>query len=996
MRNLLFWQRWPAPERTLFNITTLLFGITIASLAYYYIVTPSPVVEFQSIVEAQLAEVPFESFRKGAFELSVPGNSYTLTERLLGTPLSPNLTANYLWLGIFVLSVTGLLAVVTTLSRYYYLLSMGVFILLVVSLKLETLLMFGRDDRVFSVMILLVFGLGSFHIYYFLPGLKFLLRVLYFFALTVITAVVIFFFSAAELPGLHIATYSFPAGMVATLLFIVTVAHEIIASFITILTRSTRQGRTINHFLIITLIYMLNLVAVYALKFGFIRWNIFTIDVFLLLVVSGVLGIWGFRQRQKILEGIVDIEPGGMIGYVLLGCLAFGSISTFFGTANDPAYDAVADIVIFTHLGYGLIFVFYIISNFGNMLSQNMAVHKVLYNPTTMPFFTFRLAGLIATLALLIFNTWQVPAHNAVAGYQNAVAGLYLMEENNRVAAVYYDQGRTYGFSNHHSNYALANLAGLRFDHEGEKGFYKSASYLRPTEMSYLNWAQMWQSEQDDTTAIGVLKEGLTQFPRSSAISNSLGLLYAELGQPDSAALYLQIKAAPYVQSNLLALAARNKLPLLADSAYRQRDNTDLMTNKIAFAMANGIVSHVPLTIGADSALTNSAAAYINNYVVNHPGLTDTTTLKQIEALARLEVNMGLAEPLLFSTALGFYSAGNINKAFKLMEEVAIVSSGKGKYNNILGLWCLEQDEPVRGQGYLEFALSQQYTGALVTHAVSLTEGLRYGSLDKAHNMRQALAAWDSVSRIPDSTLSKLAARMTSILTAAPASVASMSDDDKYAYARYRLRPWDPGAAATLSTITDPNVMARGFLETSQQLLDYDDLTGAISLYDKIRGVRVTDTQLFDDLRLHERLLLASAGDIDGLRKAGESPLQLAGRNEIYRTYFDAVVANAAGDTTTASELFKSIADHSLFFAEGIIGAADFFSVHGTDGLRSYNLLVDAVQHHPSSVRLRKAYIREALRIGFSDFALDALKELREIAPPQDYAKLSREISEGR
>lgn len=993
MGNILFWQRWPTPDRILFNIAALLFILSIAGLGYSYLTTPSPVVGFQSVVETQLTEVPFESFRKGVFELTVPGNNFTITERLLGTPLEPNMTANYLWLVCFALCISGLLAVVTTLSRYYYLACMGIFILLVVSLKLETLLMFGRSDKAFTIGTLIAYGLGSFHIYYFLPGLKLVPRMLYMLAITIISGVLIYFFSGAESPALHMATYSFPVGVIACGLLVITVAHEIIASFINILTRNTRQGRTLNHFLIITLIYLLNLVALYSIKFGFIKWNIFTINPYLLLIVSGILGIWGIRQRQKQFEGIIDAEPHAVIGFTLLGSMGLGAVALFLATANDPAYDAVADIIIFSHLGYGLIFLMYVISNFGGMLSNNMAVHKVLYNPTSMPFFAMRLAGLITTLALVIYNSWQVPAHNAVAGFQNAVGDLYLSEGNTRVAAVYYDQGRTYGFSNHRSNYALANLAGLKLDHDGEKGFYKSASYLRPTEMSILNWAQMWQSEENISEAIAVLKEGLREFPRSTAISNSLGLLYAEANNPDTAALYLQSLPSDHSTSNLLALAARKQLPLLADTSYRQSDPAGVVCNKIAFATSQGRELQVPLTLPADTAISTAQAAYINNYIVNHPGHADTVALARIESLARLDVNAGIAEALLFATALGTYSAGDIQKAFRLMEEVAIVSTAKGKYNNILALWCLEQDEPLRAQGYIEYALSQQYLGAMVTNAVALTEGLPYAPLDRSVVMKQTLSAWDSLRRLPDSTISKLAVRMTNVLTAPASSVESMTNEDKYAYVRYRVQPWDTTTSIRiLSGITDSNLMVRGMLESSQHLLDYDKLEAAVSVFDRVRGVRVTDARLYDDLRLHERLLLAVSGNVDALRTAKETPLIIDDKRSAHQLYFDALLANSPGDSTVASKNFAAIANRSLFFDEGVLEAARFFSTHGTDILRSYNLLVDAVQHHPASIRLRKAYIREAVRVGFSDFATSAMQDLSRLIPPNDYAAFVREV----
>jgi hypothetical protein len=991
MRNLLFWQRWPKPERSLFNLGVLIFLLAMAALAYYYVITPAPVIGFQTIVETQLAELPFQTFRAGYFELIVPANHYTVTERLLGTPMEPNLWVNYLWLVCFSISITGLLTVATTASKYYYLAAMGVFILLIVSLKMETLLVFGRDDKMFSVFVIAAYGLCSFYIYYFLPSLRFGTRFLYFAGITIGVGTIILIFSKAEYPALHLASYSYPAGIIACVLFAVTVSHEIIASFVAILTRGTRQGKTLNHFLIISLIYLVNLVLAYSVKFGFVRWNIITINLYLLLAVSGILGLWGLRQRQKQLEGIIDIEPYALIGYLFLGGMSLGALAWFMGTANDPAYNAIADVIIFSHLGYGFIFLLYVISNFGGPLSRNMAVHKVLYSPASMPFFTFRFAGLIATLALAIYNSWQVPAHNAMAGYQNVVADLYLAQENTRVAAIFYDQGRTYGYSNHHSNYALANLAGLKFDHEGEKGFYRAASYLRPTEMSYLNWAQMLQSEDASEGAIDILREGLKRFPGSAPLTNTLGLLYAAEGKADSAAKAFGSSNDKLIRSNVLALAARKQLQMPADTASMRGANPTMQANSIAYASVMGVQSSLPLVVPRDSSISVAQAAYLTNYLANHPGEVDSIALKDIEGLAKKDVNAGLREAMLFSCALSRYSNGEIQKAFSLMEEVAITSDNKGKYNNILALWCLEQGDPERSRGFADYALSQNYSGAYFTNAVALTEALRNGTSD----LNTVIAAWDSLSKSTDSSLVALSKRTISILQANLSSVSSLDAEGRYAFVRYHIPSYDTSISLSLlSGINDANLRARALLELSKDRLSHDDREESAAILKKAMAIVTTDTHLQDNVRLHERILMAESGATDDLRVANQSPLNITVKNATYSAYFDAMLAEAAGDTVRASKEFDRVASTSFFFDEGVLAAARFFQSHGTDALKSYKLLADAIQHHPSSIRLRKAYIREAKRIGFGDYVLHAMEELKRMLPETEYRQFAAEVGQ--
>ncbi len=217
----------------------------------------------------------------------------------------------------------------------------------------------------------------------------------------------------------------------------------------------------------------------------------------------------------------------------------FATIAMFMYDANDTALSAISDVIIFTHIGFGVIFLTYVISNFGGMLSQNMQVHKVLYLPNNMPFFTFRLAGLIATLSLVFYNAWQVPVHNAMSGFYNGLGDLYKKLENNQIARPYYDESRTYGFRGHHSNYALANIEGEEFNTTNQTARYADASSIRPTAMSLLNLAQIHQSAGENEQAIRALAEGARKLKDREAVENTLGLLYAKVGLADSASKYL-------------------------------------------------------------------------------------------------------------------------------------------------------------------------------------------------------------------------------------------------------------------------------------------------------------------------------------------------------------------------------------------------------------------------------------------------------------------------
>jgi hypothetical protein len=967
---LQFWQGWPRSNRILFLTFLGVFAAALAIMWVAFFMQPSPTIELKTISEADISEIIVDQFSKGPFDFTVRGNNYVILQRQLGSTLTPNEVVSYIYLVALAAFVIGMLAVISTLGRFYYLAGMGVFILFVTTLSPEMLGVFGYG-KVFSVVIMAMYGLASFWFFYFATTATFTKRVLLFTVVTVCIWGLIYFFSLTPKPFTFLAASSAEAGLIACGLFIVTVSHEIIAAFVFAATQSPRQRKSLNHFLWITLIYMINLALAYSVRFGFIKWNLITIDLFLLLTISGILGIWGIRQRQKTFEGIIDGDPYAVYAFLFTGALTFVTIGMFMLNANDTALSAISDIIIFTHLGFGLIFLMYVFSNFAGMLAQNFQVYKVLYQPNNMPFFTFRLAGLIATLALVFYNAWQVPAHNAVSGFKNGIADAYLEIGNTAIAKAIYDESRTYGFHGHHASYARANIEGSLFNINEERNFYAQASGPRPTQMSYLNWAQSYQAVGDNTKAIQTLTEGVGRLKDHSALENTLGLLYARAGFPDSASKYL---SRSNISSNLTGLAALGYIPVPNDSLDSVNG-----TGVNDLALAN--LLREPITtfqLPTDTALTLVQAASISNYIINARGNEDTTFIKKVISLARRPSNSGFKEALLMASAISLYSSGETKDAFTTLEEVTVGSDHRGRYNNMLTMWALENNEPERAVGYAEYAVTQHYEPANVTYAVALTE---------SNKLREATTEWDSLRVKGDSITMLLANQVYHALTQAPGA---LTNEELSAYIKYRRTTADSAEIFSLINRFGDNddAKAKILLDLAQKLHAIDKPSAAINVLRRIVGLELTDAAVGRQMQILEMLCSSRAATLNALK---QNPLEFKGKEKKYRIYFQALAAEAAGDSTNANIYFTWLANANPYFDDGLIAAANYFS---NKPHKSYNILAEGLLYHPSSLKVRKAYALAAARVGFEDYANGSLEALKEMIDLKDYAELSKKIEE--
>jgi hypothetical protein len=67
------------------------------------------------------------------------------------------------------------------------------------------------------------------------------------------------------------------------------------------------------------------------------------------------------------------------------------------------------------------------------------------------------------------------------------------------------------------------------------------------------------------------------------------------------------------------------------------------------------------------------------------------------------------------------------------------------------------------------------------------------------------------------------------------------------------------------------------------------------------------------------------------------------------------------------------------FFEEGIVAAAHYYVKKDSLSNRAYDILAEAIQVNTTSIPLLRAYAREAVRMGFEDYATSALARVEEL-----------------
>jgi hypothetical protein len=973
MRINFFWTSWHLEYRRLWYVTASITLLLLIFMWYWRFAGAEGVVDWIKLQEQKVIETSVHTFQLGPFNLSIPADSYVILEYFHGSDIAPNTGASYTFLFGLVFGIAVLVTVVTTMQRYWYFAGMALFTILMVSLRLEVLGIFGIYSRAPAGVAIALFIAISFYFNRIRPATSVYIRFVTFLMLSGVLGLAIGFFSGVDYPFFHLALTGYPAGMVISILFIILVAHEIIAGFIFIVGQS--KTNSLRHFFIIVAVYLANVIITCLHELGYLQWNFLYIDLYLLLTCSSILGVWGMRQREDNYAHIFSSAPMGILAFLAMGAICFATTGQLLGNANDPALKVIRDGIIFSHTGYGIIFVVYIFSNFILLLARNLPVYKVLYNPTRMPYFTFRFAGMIAMLGFVFYSNWRDYIYHGLSGFYNTTGDLYGLLGNELYAESFYEQGAQQGFLNNRSNYAVATMKAASLDFESAHKRYEYANDRRPTPFSLANDGNLFIWENELPSAIKAYQKGYSILP-GPVLENNLGFAFTKNNKIDSALLYLNAArenklTRTTAETNFFALAALESIPLKTDSILDLFDATatPVIANALALSTQQGQEFKRDLDPLAEKRLDLYSATLLNNYVIKYATTLDTTFLSTAYAIASDSLNDDFSEALKSSIAFGFYHRGNISRALQILAELVYITQDyKGKYNYIMGLWALEQGNAELASSYFTFADTYDYKEARFYNAIALSET---GRIDEASQ------AWDSVIVHQKGELQVIALQMKKILSMPANAAASLNDGEKYQYCRYRIGLRDSASLnLLLNNFSDPNYKAQAILDASKRYYYAGLIYPAIRYFNRIAGLQLTAKGLYEEIRHFELLMLASQRDFEGLIRQINNNITFDSNRSLYKILYTALTAEASNDTTLAKKNYEILAAYNPYLEEAIIASADFFRRHDKNKLKAYSILAEAIQINSNSIKLLRAYVAEATRIGFDQYAYDAGQRL--------------------
>ncbi len=970
-----FWKQWSPGDQKLFWLLVTIGGGMWLIFFFVYFQNTSLAFVWEQFQQIEVIETTIRSFSVGLSTVDLPADNLVLFETFSGSALQ---STSWLYVVLLIGITTGVIVFVTfitTLKRFSFLGAVGFLILILVSFHWEALLIFGISHKAISGVAILLFAGTAYYFQSFRTHHSFQFRLIVFAVIAFLIGVILFFFSELPQPFLVLASNSLLTGIAMSVLFIIMVAHEIVAFFVAIVSSSRTPSKSAMHFFLISAIYFANLIITFLIQEKYIYWDIITVNSFFLLMISALLGVWGIRERESLYGDAVENPIHVVFLYLSFLLTAFATIGFAIGTDNSPLTEIFSEIILFVHIGYGIIFLAYVTSNFGPMLMANVQVYKILYKPSTMPFFTFRMMGLIATFAFLSFSSPLMSYFDrAFASVYNSQGDIQFTQGDYPTAEAYYRKSLAYRNRNHHAHYALATLYAIQLEPIKELKEYDALLNTTPSEFTFLNLSDIYSTNGNATKNGEILKEGMGILKGSGLLANAQGLNFYQIGLLDSSLHYFQKARQSSLtkitaETNLFATSVKLNLKFPADSLLQLIGSKDAGVQSNALALANA--QHLPLQVKVevpkDTVLNLKVATLLCNQLTNQASTIDTLQLRQIAALARKPSNIHFKEFLLSSVAQAYYQQNQIKKALDIVREMAFATD-HGKHYNLLATYFLEQGDALTAARYYKIAHNKKVPGAQQREAIAYTE---------ADSIREALPLWRSLSTSTDSLERQQAQLYLKVLEQPVNSWENLTDLENYGLCHYRISLADSVLFEKLvSSINDTNLRARAIIERSKKWYDLEEVQQAISELQALRGMQLTDKKIADDISVLNLLLSAATQQWDFIESRLKEGLPNEYRNQ--SIYLNALLAQQKGNNEAVKSAMAYLADVNFLFEEGLIASSRFYAKDTTDRLKPYSLLVNGLLAKPNSVRMLKEYSTMAAQLGFEEEVQQTLLKLKQ------------------
>ena len=676
----------------------------------------------------------------GPFMRAIEGQQYILKELFTVSKLSINPTTTIIWLGLIWVGFTGFIAIASFWKRYIFLLVAGLIVLFVNQLYLDEISLFGPGSWKWASILLMAVLVGpAYYFHAFRENSHLAIRWATIFLISALTLTV-FHLNQPQF-YLHLAGYGVFGFGILAMFFLFLISEEIVFMMLYLITRSKGGTHNEKHFTVFTLAYIIYLGLYWADRMSLIQGDWDILNPFYLLVISTVIAMLTISYKQQLMTtfSFKNFDIRWLL--IVLALSTYGLIGLGASRTNDAIMDGLEYLILYMHIGFGFMFLLYIIFNFVNPLIQGLMVYKIAYKEQNFPYASARLGGFVIFLALYFYGE-QMPLRR-LQGAKLNFEGDYHIVTNPGLAREYYEEAAVFAWDNHYASWRL-----FEFARDEKEAIYRlnRATTRNPSPYTFVALANVLHESGETTRAIAALRAGQLLFPRDGELLNNLAYYLHEIGAYTEALDALNRSAGTEswnqaVEVNRLAFGDTSTLSqdtwsLALTTNYLAIKNDQLVRPNLIFNTSS---------LGSDPDLHDITYLINSGWALNRD-IIDSTFRKLDQKITNAELSKNLKH----ANAYNLLESNNINRALRLWGELieSVHSYEKAFFYNQLGDLYLQFYAPHQALEAYEEALYYGSNDALIGKAIALMELTEWEDAKSA--WMQAIAVDESYRSIPD------------------------------------------------------------------------------------------------------------------------------------------------------------------------------------------------------------------------------------------------------
>ncbi len=984
MQKHLFWLKWDQPYK---HLATLLFVLLIALIILALAMVgigADGLIGWHTFSQKVAVDTISQNVVVGPFNFFISEQLLVIKEFVSGGEMPNTLFAKYLTLFVVMTMFALILTIITYFNRWGF---MGFSILVfffIIFMHPEMLQMAEVGDSWILGGIFFLFIAPAYCFHAYSKNTSFGIRVIAMLATVGVFLAIAMWQSNVLAPLNALFSYGILAPYLIVLLFIVLVGHEIVNAFVIAIagTKDDPDNKRIYHFLVITFIYLLNVLLGYLQVTHVIDWNFISINPIILLAIAAVIGVWGISKRFVLYKPVSSFQQVWVLFYLALAVMAFATINYLLFSLEDPMLKIIGDFILFTQLAFGFAFLIYIVYNFAAIIEKGFGLSEILYKPQNLPHMTYRLVGVVILTSLVLMRDIKYPIWYSLGGFYNSIAGYFEDQGDNELSVIFYEKGADLSKKNHKSNYMLGMI---HIDSDPEKAidWFGVAASRVPTTQAFINKANLESDNGKYFDALFTLQEGIAKEPASAQIQNNLGLQFQKANMLDSAWHYFsKSKKSTIAKNNALNFVLKNNFSVsTSDSSFLF---SGLNKVGVVNAAALGIKPNALDHISGDNMLT---ASLLNNVLVNQLIPYDESSYQSIVAAIDSTKNPAFAEELNYALALYELRNERIRDALLRLEKLGSLGSEKQSiYYETMGLVNLQYRSYNEAERFFLLAgESIKAIGKTYLPQLALAQS-------EAGYFDDAISTWQQIANQLNQEDSLKATVMIQVLNSIIHSTdSSMSDDiGLYLKARYQ-RAWvdEFSVKSTIDRIGNSTVKNQLALELADYYFDAGNESATKMFYDLIDSSADNDDIIKPLLYFNIRMAYGGLiPDLDThLQNYYNQGFEFGTNERLEKAFYE------TNRTEIPLDQALELAIQNPYFAEGVVWAANYFK-NDEDEYRSYNLLQEALDKNPDSRLLLEAYMLEAMDLGFESYAINSLQHYRELFPGNQFYDFNRKLQE--